>query len=160
MRRFPNDENLRASLGGAICVLLLLLVTPAQADCPPVPTLFEAAPDRLLADLSATPEKARALLKAMDKYSVAMEACYDSPMGPLELAPFAQQATLLAEKMHRMRDLAEANVRGDEFAFEDLLSSDLCAILKACASPVPMRPLGVSWHALCAILAPMKNAKR
>ena len=125
MRRFPNDENLRASLGGAICILLLLLVTPAQADCPPVPTLFEAAPDRLLADLSATPEKARALLKAMDKYSVAMEACYDSPMGPLELAPFAQQATLLAEKMHRMRDLAEANVRGDEFAFEDLLSSDL-----------------------------------
>jgi len=125
MRRFPNDENLRASLGGAICILLLLLVTPAQADCPPAPTLFEAAPDRLLADLSATPEKARALLKAMDKYSVAMEACYDSPMGPLELAPFAQQATLLAEKMHRMRDLAEANVRGDEFAFEDLLSSDL-----------------------------------
>ena len=125
MRYLPNGKNWRACFGGLVCIVLMLSAVPARADCPAVPGLFEAQPDKLLTDLSATSEKAWALLQAMDTYSVAMESCYDSPMGPLEIAPFAQQAALLAEKMHIMRDLAEANVRGDEFAFEDLLSSDL-----------------------------------
>src|SRR6056300_1180131 len=125
MRYLPNGKNWRACFGGVVCIVLMLSAVPARADCPAVPGLFEAQPDKLLTDLSVTSEKARALLQAMDTYSVAMESCYDSSMGPLEIAPFAQQAALLAEKMHIMRDLAEANVRGDEFAFEDLLSSDL-----------------------------------
>ncbi len=125
MQCLRHGQKRLSQIGFVICLLLILSAAPARAQCSAVPPEFAATPDKLLADLSDGQEKARAMLMAMDKYSVAMESCYDSPMGPLELAPFAKQATLLAEKINAMRDLAEANVRGNELAFEDLLSSDL-----------------------------------
>ena len=107
---------------------LTLWASPAHAACPSSPLAFQAEPTVLLEQLS---EQSDALLTAMDTYSVGMEACYDSPFGPLELAPRVNQAELLAAKMLAVRDLAEAGVRGNEFEFEDLLSSDIWAHIES-----------------------------
>ena len=71
------------------------------------------------------------LLAQMDAYSIAMEACYDSILGPLELAPFAKQAAALSTHMADLRRAAEDDVRGDEFAYEDLLASDYWGHIEA-----------------------------
>ena len=54
-----------------------------------------------------------------------MEACYDGPQGPLELAPHIKAATLLHLNIVDMRRRAEDKVRDDEFDYEALLSSPL-----------------------------------
>ena len=97
---------------------------PAAAQpalCPAAPEVFNPPVADLLQQLAETPAP---LLAAMDDYSVAMEACYDSPLGPVETAAFVQQSRALADKMMALRSQAEADVRGNEFDFEDLLSSE------------------------------------
>ena len=67
----------------------------------------------------------------MDDYSIAMEACYDGPQGPLELAPHIKAANLLEANITAMRRLAEDKVRDDEFDYEALLSSPLWGDIEA-----------------------------
>ena len=120
MKRFTTSLYRVAS--GVMCWAALMVPAWGQeSGCPAQPEIFKAPEAQILSQLTEAPEP---LLAAMDGYSVAMEACYDNALGPLDMAKFAQQSQALADKINRLRDLAEANVRGDEFAFEDLLSSD------------------------------------
>lgn len=113
--------NLMALLLGVCFVALSPAPAAAQpASCPRAPEVFNPPVADLLQQLAETPAP---LLAAMDDYSVAMEACYDSPLGPVEMAAFVQQSRALADKMMALRAQAEADVRGNEFDFEDLLSS-------------------------------------
>jgi len=111
----------RAASSALFWAALAMPAWSQDSACPSQPEIFAPPEAQLLAQLAEAPEP---LLAAMDSYSVAMEACYDSALGPLDMAKFAQQSQALADKIGRLRDLAEAEVRGDEFAFEDLLSSD------------------------------------
>lgn len=99
----------------------------ARACEAPPPALFAPEAD-LRTQLQETPQP---LLAQMDTYSVSMEACYDSVLGPLELAPFAKQAAALSAHMAELRHAAEDEVRGDEFAYEDLLASDYWSHIEA-----------------------------
>ena len=112
------------------CALTLLLVggTKSARACALPDALLQQPPAALLAALTAQPEP---LLAAMDKYSLAMEACYDAALGPLELAPFAKQAAAMQARMRDVRKRAEDEVRKDEFAYEDLLASDEWANIEA-----------------------------
>lgn len=96
--------------------------------CNAPPPVLSAPISELRAALEQMPAP---LLAEMDAYSVAMEACYDSALGPLELAPFVAQAKKLSAHMADLRRAAEDDVRGDEFAYEDLLASDLWGHIEA-----------------------------
>ena len=61
----------------------------------------------------------------MDDFAGDIEACYDAPLGPLEMAEIRNGAMALRDHIDRVRAKAEARVRGNELNFEDLLSSDL-----------------------------------
>ncbi len=100
--------------------------TARACDMPPAALLQPL--DGLRAALREAPAP---LLSAMDTYSIGMEACYDGLRGPLELAPLAQQSDALADHMAALRKAAEDEVRDDEFAYEDLLSSDHWADIEA-----------------------------
>ena len=65
----------------------VLLFAPVTALACGAPShLLTAPPQQILRGL----EKNNApYLAAMDDYSIAMEACYDGPQGPLQLAPHA-----------------------------------------------------------------------
>lgn len=105
-----------------ILALSMAAVCSSSAGaCDAPPAAFLASEADLRAQLREAPEP---LLAQMDAYSIAMEACYDSILGPLELAPFAKQAAALSTHMADLRRAAEDDVRGDEFAYEDLLASD------------------------------------
>ena len=106
----------RAASSALFWAALAMPAWSQDSACPSQPEIFAPPEAQLLAQLAEAPEP---LLAAMDSYSVAMEACYDSALGPLDMAKFAQQSQALADKIGRLRDLAEAEVRGDEFAFED-----------------------------------------
>ena len=95
-------------------------VASARA-CEVPPSALFAPESELREQLQQAPEP---LLAQMDTYSIAMEACYDSVLGPLELAPLVKQAVALSAHMADMRRAAEDDVRDDEFAYEDLLASD------------------------------------
>ena len=69
--------NLMALLLGVCFVALPPAPAAAQpASCPRAPEVFNPPVADLLQQLAETPAP---LLAAMDDYSVAMEACYDSP---------------------------------------------------------------------------------
>ncbi len=100
----------------------------AALACGAPPDLLTAPPQQILRGL----EKNNApYLAAMDDYSIAMEACYDGPQGPLELAPHIIVANLLEANIVAMRRLAEDKVRDDEFDYEALLSSPLWGDIEA-----------------------------
>ena len=105
-----------------LAFLALLFAPFGSLACGTPPGLLTAPPQQLLSGL----EKNNALyLAAIDDYSIAMEACYDGPQGPLELAPHIKAATLLHLNIVDMRRRAEDNVRDNEFDYEALLSSPL-----------------------------------
>ena len=105
-----------------LAFLALLFAPFAALACGAPPDLLTAPPQQILRGL----EKNNApYLAAMDDYSIAMEACYDGPQGPLELAPHIKAATLLHLNIVDMRRRAEDNVRDNEFDYEALLSSPL-----------------------------------
>lgn len=106
-------------LGFAALMLGGFAVSAHACDAPP-PAL--TVPEGELR--AALQENASPLLAQMDAYSIAMEACYDSVLGPLELLPLVNQARDLSAHMAAMRVAAEDTVRQDEFAYEDLLASD------------------------------------
>ena len=105
----------------SVVLCLLALRAPAQACALPDAALT-VPPSKLLHQLK---QDAGPLLAAADDYSVAMEACYDSPLGPLQLAPLVKQADAVAANMAALRALAEEGVRANELEFESLLSSEL-----------------------------------
>lgn len=110
-------------------MLYALFFVPAAAlACGAPPPLLAAAPQQLLRGLE---KDSAPYLAAMDGYSIAMEACYDGPLGPLELAPHMKAAMLLHTHIGAMRRLAEDNVRADEFDYEALLSSPLWGDIEA-----------------------------
>ena len=81
-------------------VLLFAPVTALACGAPP--HLLTAPPQQILRGL----EKNNApYLAAMDDYSIAMEACYDGPQGPLELAPHMKAAQTLHINITAMRRL-------------------------------------------------------
>ena len=100
----------------------------AARACEVPPSALFAPEAELRQQLQQAPDP---LLTQMDTYSIAMEACYDSVLGPLELAPLVKQAVALAVHMADMRRAAEDDVRGDEFAYEDLLASDYWGDIEA-----------------------------
>ena len=105
-----------------LAILALLFAPFAALACGAPPDLLTAPPQQILRGL----EKNNApYLAAMDDYSIAMEACYDGPQGPLELAPHIKAATLLRLNIVDMRRRAEDNVRDNEFDYEALLSSPI-----------------------------------
>ena len=106
-------------LAGALWVGLY--ASPTQA-CAPPPALLQQTPAELLRGLR---DDAAPLLAAAEAHATALEACYDGPLGPLELAPITQQAGGVAEAVLAMRLLAEQHVRDNEVAYEELLSSEL-----------------------------------
>lgn len=109
--------------------LFVFLLTPLTAlACGAPPSLLTAAPPQLLRGLE---KDSAAFLTTMDDYSIAMEACYDGPQGPLELAPHIKAANLLEANITAMRRLAEDKVRDDEFDYEALLSSPLWGDIEA-----------------------------
>ena len=109
--------------------LFVFLLTPLTAlACGAPPSLLTAAPPQLLRGLE---KDSAVFLAAMDDYSIAMEACYDGPQGPLELAPHIKAANLLEANITAMRRLAEDKVRDDEFDYEALLSSPLWGDIEA-----------------------------
>lgn len=109
-------------------IMSLAAATGAARACALPDESLQKPPAALLAALRAQPEP---LLAEMDTYSLAMEACYDAGLGPLELAPFVKQAVAMRARMADMRKLAEDEVRKDEFAYEDLLASDNWANIEA-----------------------------
>ena len=107
----------------------VLLFAPVTALACGAPShLLTAPPQQILRGL----EKNNApYLAAMDDYSIAMEACYDGPQGPLQLAPHVKAAQTLHINMAAMRRLAEDAVRDNEFSYEALLSSPLWGDIEA-----------------------------
>ena len=112
----------------AFGLLVAAFSASAARACDAPPPALLVAEDKLRAQLREAPEP---ILAQMDAYSIAMEACYDSVLGPLELAPFAKQAAALSAHMAGLRRAAEDEVRGDEFAYEDLLASDYWGHIEA-----------------------------
>ena len=109
-----------------LCAAAFSAFAARACDAPPAALLVPEA--ALRAALQEAPEP---LLAQMDSYSIAMEACYDSALGPLELAPFAKRAAALSDHMAAMRRAAEDAVRDNEFAYEDLLASDYWSHIEA-----------------------------
>ena len=110
-------------------LLWLFFIIPANAAaCDAPPALLTAEPPAIL---SALKQDARAYLAAMDDYAAGMEACYDGPLGPLDLTPLAQAADALVARLATARTQAEDDVRGNELSYEALLSSPLWADLEA-----------------------------
>ena len=105
----------------AMALFTLAVITPAGACRLPPETLL-SPPKNMLAALEAAPD---AMLKAMDDYANDLEACYDAPLGVLEMAKIGNGAADLRVQIDAMRAAAEARVRGNELDFEALLSSDL-----------------------------------
>lgn len=105
-----------------LIVVFWLAVPDRGQACAPPDAALTSVPSKLLHQLK---QDSSALLAAADAYSLAMEACYDGPMGPLELTPLVKKADAVAANMAALRLLAEDEVRDNELAFEDLLSSDL-----------------------------------
>lgn len=108
--------------------LMLATLPEKSLACSTPPPLLTAAPERILRALE---DEAAPYLTAIDEYSVAMEACYDGPLGPLELAPFIKASELLHLNMAKARRLAEDRVRDNELDYEELLSSALWTDLEA-----------------------------
>ena len=105
----------------AIPVLFGVLVTPALAcRLPPDILLTPAKP--MLNALESDPKP---FLQAMDTFAADLEACYDAPLEPLELAQIRNGAVKVRAGIDAVRAAAEARVRGNEIDFEGLLSSDL-----------------------------------
>ena len=109
-------------------IMALFIAPQAAMACGLPPALLTATPQKILAALEKQPAP---YLAAMDEYSVAMEACYDGPLGPLELVPFVKAAERLGQAMADMRRRAEDRVRDNELDYEDLLSSSLWADIEA-----------------------------
>ncbi|MCH1541834.1 MAG: hypothetical protein L7U45_02105 [Alphaproteobacteria bacterium] len=109
-------------------IMALFIAPQAATACGAPPALLTATPQKILAALE---EDAAPYLAAMDTYSVAMEACYDGPLGPLELVPFVKEAERLSQNMASLRRMAEDRVRGNELDYEGLLSSALWADIEA-----------------------------
>ena len=72
--------------------LFVFLLAPTALACGAPPSLLTAAPPQLLRGLE---KDSAVFLAAMDDYSIKMEACYDGPQGPLELALHIKAANLL-----------------------------------------------------------------
>lgn len=125
MRRFFTPAPLWFSLN---LVIGTFMAVPAALACGAPPALLTATPQKILSGLETD---AAPYLAAMDEYSVAMEACYDGPLGPLELVPFVKAATQMSQSMADMRRMAEDRVRGNELDYETLLSSALWADIEA-----------------------------
>lgn len=121
-----HTSFLFAGLFAALLAMCFYGMAARACDTPPAALMQPL--DDLRAALRQDPAP---LLSAMDTYSIGMEACYDGLRGPLELAPLAQQVDALAAHMAAMRKAAEDDVRDDEFAYEDLLSSDHWADIEA-----------------------------
>jgi hypothetical protein len=112
-----------------LIIVFSLLFAPLSAwACGAPPKLLNAPPQQLLRTLE---KDSAPLLAAMDEYATAMEACYDGPQGPLELAPHIKAATLLQANIAAMRRLAEDGVRDNEFDYEALLSAPLWSDIEA-----------------------------
>ena len=105
----------------ALSIFCLMVFAPAEACRLPPKALF-VSPEKILASLDA---QAQPILKAMDDFAGDLEACYDAPLGPLEMAEIRNGAMALRDHIDKVRAKAEARVRGNELNFEDLLSSDL-----------------------------------
>ena len=128
-----------------LAFLDLLFAPFAALACGAPPDLLTAPPQQILRGL----EKNNApYLAAMDDYSIAMEACYDGPQGPLELAPHIKAATLLHLNIVDMRRRA-GNVRDNEFDYEALYHHRYGTILKPCGWLL-MPKLGACWPLRCA----------
>lgn len=116
-------KSVTTALLACVLSLCFTLVAPLKAQaCGSANPLLRATPQAILSLLE---EDAGVLLAAGDAYATAMEACYDGPLGPLELAPFVIESEAVATNMAQVRLLAEQSVRDNEVAYEDLLSSDL-----------------------------------
>lgn len=103
-------------------LIFCLALTGRGHACAPPDAALTTVPSKLLHRLK---KDSAPLLAAADTYSLVMEACYDGPMGPLELTPLIKQANAVAANMAALRILAEDEVRDNEMAYEDLLSSEL-----------------------------------
>ena len=113
---------MRIVYSGLLAAALLGGTAPKASACALPEASLTVPPSKLLHQLKTAPAP---LLAAADKFSVAMEACYDSPLGPLQLAPMVKQADGVAANMAALRALAEEGVRANELDFETLLSSEL-----------------------------------
>ena len=105
----------------ALSIFCLAIFAPAEACRLPPKALF-VSPEKILASLDT---QAQSMLEAMDDFAGDLEACYDAPLGPLEMAEIRNGAMALRDHIDTVRAKAEARVRGNELNFEDLLSSDL-----------------------------------
>lgn len=105
----------------AFSIFCLAVIAPAEA-CRLPPKSLLVPPEKILAALDTQPQP---VLKAMDDFAGDLEACYDAPLGPLEMAEIRNGAAALRDHMDMVRAGAEARVRGNELNFEELLSSDL-----------------------------------
>ena len=113
-------------------ILLLMgwaLLLPDRASaCALPPPLLTAPPAQIL---SALKTDAAPYVAAMDDYASAMEACYDGPLGVLDLTPLVRATAGLNAGLAEARKLAEDEVRDNEFDYEALLSSSLWNDLEA-----------------------------
>ena len=105
----------------AFSIFCLAVIAPAEA-CRLPPKALLVSPEKILGALDT---QAQPVLKAMDDFAGDIEACYDAPLGLLEMAEIRDGAATLRDHMDAVRGGAEARVRGDELNFEELLSSDL-----------------------------------
>ena len=119
---------MRAFLTYAIFLPLLALWAVPVAACGLPPAYFEKPAGQLLNGVKADAAPA---LQAVNAYALDMEACYDGPAGPLQLRPLVEAAAAFNAKIDMMQETAEAEVRGDEFAHEALLASDLWGDLES-----------------------------
>ena len=113
----------------AFSIFCLAVIAPAEA-CRLPPKSLLVSPEKILAALDT---QAQPVLKAMDDFAGDLEACYDAPLGPLEMAEIRNGAMALRDHMDKVRAKAEARVRGNELNFEELLSSDLWQDLESSA---------------------------
>ena len=105
----------------AFSIFCLAVIAPAEA-CRLPPKSLLVSPEKILGALDT---QAQPVLKAMDDFAGDIEACYDAPLGPLEMAEIRNGAATLRDHIDKVRAKAEARVRGNELNFEELLSSDL-----------------------------------
>ena len=105
----------------ALLIISLAAIAPVEA-CRLPPKSLLVPPGQILAALDT---QAQPVLKAMDDFAGDLEACYDAPLGPLEMAEIKNGAATLRDHIGAVRGLAETRVRGNELNFEELLSSDL-----------------------------------
>ena len=119
---------MRAFLTCTIFLPLLVLWAVPAAACGLPPAYFDKPAGQLLNRVKADAAPA---LQAVNAYALDMEACYDGPAGPLQLRPLVEAAAAFNAKIDMMQETAEAEVRGDEFAHEALLASDLWGDLES-----------------------------